>query len=154
MQTGNYRMSGGCHCGSIRIELELTRPPATYNPRACDCDFCRKHGAAYVSDPNGSLCIRVNDEQRLVRYRQGLAIAEFILCGSCRVMVAATLHAQGSQHAVCNARVLDTWTQFGAEESVSPKHLSASERTARWQTLWFRNVSIAADCAVRSPPGQ
>jgi len=144
MQTDNYRMSGGCHCGNIRVKLELTRAPVTYNPRACDCDFCRKHGTAYVSDPNGSLSIRIKDRERVVRYRHGLGIAEFILCGSCGVMVAAELHVDGWLHAVCNARATDGWTQFGEEEPVSPKNLSASERTARWQRLWFRNVSIVS----------
>lgn len=53
------------------VAIELTRAPATYNPRACDCDLCRKHGAAYVSDAQGSLVIRIKDARARGKYRQG-----------------------------------------------------------------------------------
>ena len=52
----------------------MTRPPEAYNPRACDCDFCSKHGAAYVSDPKGALRIRLKEEGQTSRYRQGLSL--------------------------------------------------------------------------------
>src|SRR5450756_2542718 len=48
------KVSGGCHCGNITVDLELTAEPETYHPRVCDCDFCRKHGAASLSDTKGS----------------------------------------------------------------------------------------------------
>ena len=40
-------LSGACHCGALRLQLTLPGDPADYAPRACDCDFCRKHGAAF-----------------------------------------------------------------------------------------------------------
>src|SRR5437762_851279 len=64
-------LKGGCHCGNISIEMTLTQTAASYIPRACDCDFCRKHSAAYVSDPKGSLSIKVKDNDALGAYRQG-----------------------------------------------------------------------------------
>ncbi len=50
-------LSGACHCGALRLQLTLPGDPADYAPRACDCDFCRKHGAAFVSHPTGALRI-------------------------------------------------------------------------------------------------
>jgi len=96
-----------------------------------------------VSDTQGALCIGIRDDQCVVRYRHGLGIAEFVLCGNCGVLVAAALHGDsGSLHATANARAVDGWTQFGARQPVSPKTLSAGERVKRWQSLWFPNVNI------------
>jgi len=46
-------LKGGCHCGKVRVELTTSIRPGDFRPRACDCSFCTKHGAAYVSDPAG-----------------------------------------------------------------------------------------------------
>ena len=137
-----YRMSGGCHCGNILVDLELARAPDTYNPRACDCDFCRKHCAAYVSDSRGSLLIRIKDERHSGRYPQGSGIAECLLCTNCGVLVGALYRNDGRLYAAVNVKVVDGRTNFGAEQPVSPKTLSASEKVNRWQDIWFANVSI------------
>jgi hypothetical protein len=138
-----YRSSGACHCGSLLAEVALVRPPAAYRPRICDCDFCRKHGIAYLSDAAGALLIRVPAERDLIRYRQGLGLAEFLLCRGCGVPMGAALRAQGGElFGVCNARILDGWHEFGPEQRVSPQSLSAHERVARWQSLWFRQPRI------------
>src|SRR6185312_13731802 len=73
-----HKLKGQCHCGNVRVEIELVRSPETYNPRACDCDFCSKHAAAYVSDPQGSLLMQVRDDAGISRYRQGSGAAECI----------------------------------------------------------------------------
>ena len=61
---------GGCHCGTIQLELTLARDASEINPRACDCDFCYKHGAQYVADPKGRVEISVRDKSDLVSYGQ------------------------------------------------------------------------------------
>ena len=99
-------LSGGCHCGNIRIELELTRAPESYNPRACDCDFCTKHSAAYVSEPKGSLAIRVKDAGKIGRYRQGNGIAEFLICTNCGVLVGVVYDAEGRVYGAANAKAI------------------------------------------------
>lgn len=137
-----YTLNGGCHCGNITVEMELTRRPATYNPRACDCEFCRKHSASYVSDPNGSLRIHVNDEDNLSDYRQGSGIANCILCRNCGVLVGVAYPSDGKFYAAVNSKAIDSGEPFGNEKSVSPKTLSRDEKTERWKGLWFANVSI------------
>jgi hypothetical protein len=137
-------MRGGCHCGNIVLELTLTRSSHSYQPRACDCSFCRKHGAAYVSDPQGALRIGVREAGETRRYRQGSGQAELLLCRSCGVLVGALLNHAGRLYAAVNARVLDAAEGFGAEQSVSPRLLSGDEKVKRWQAIWFSNVSIDA----------
>jgi hypothetical protein len=137
-----HKANGGCHCGNIRLDLELTRAPNTYTPRACDCDFCRKHGAAYVSDAGGSVLISIKDQANSGKYRQGSGQAEFLLCRSCGVLV-GVLHRAGSRlYAAINVNAADVRADFGAEQPASPKRLSATEKTQRWQELWFANVQL------------
>jgi hypothetical protein len=136
-------LSGGCHCGNIVLRIELTRTPDAYNPRACDCDFCRKHGASYVSDPQGSLLVEIADEREILMYRQGSAIAECLVCRMCGVLVGACYRGEGQIYGVINAKAVDAGTAFGAEQVVSPKQLSGSEKEDRWKRLWFPSVRIA-----------
>jgi hypothetical protein len=133
-------LSGGCHCGILSVDVELLRDPGTYRPRVCDCDFCRRHGAAYVSDAEGSLRIRIKDEQVLTTYRQGSGQAEFLLCKRCGVMIGVLYRNAGRLYAVANTRAINTSVLFGPNQRVSPKTLSAEEKASRWRELWFSRV--------------
>lgn len=136
------KLTGGCHCGNIRVAARLSRLAETYNPRACDCEFCVKHVAAYVSDEQGSLLIRIKSEHDSVRYRQGSKAAEFLLCKACGVLVAVLYQARGRIYAALNARTVDETASFGADQPISPKLLSEDERVARWREVWFSDVEI------------
>jgi len=135
------QLSGGCHCGNITVSVELTRDTGAYHPRACDCDFCRKHGAEWVSDPDGSLRIQLRAERDASRYTQGAGIAEMLLCRTCGVLVAALWREQ-QLHGVVNASVLDARVAFAAAQAVAPKELSPDEKRKRWQSLWFSAVTL------------
>ena len=137
-----HRISGRCHCGNVTIEVTLTENSESYRPRACDCEFCHKHAAAYISDPDGSLVIRVMEPKLIIHYRQGSGAAEMLLCGRCGVLIGALYEEAGQRLGVVNVRVLET-TAFGLPETVSPKALTASAKIERWQRLWFRDVRDA-----------
>jgi hypothetical protein len=137
-----HRVSGGCHCGNLQLTAHLTRPPADWPPRACDCDFCRKHGACYVSDPQGTLDIRVRDERQLARYAQGSGLAELLLCRRCGVLIAALYQGAACLYGVVNAQVLDERAAFGPPQQVSPQTLSAAQKAQRWQSIWFPAVTV------------
>ena len=123
--------------------MELPQPPAEYSPRACDCDFCRKHGAAYVSDPQGALRLRASADAR-GRYRQGSGRAEFLICRDCGVLLAALYENDGRLYASVNATAL--WpAEFRTSRPVSPKSLSAADKTARWKDAWFCDVSLESE---------
>jgi hypothetical protein len=137
-----HTVSGGCHCGNILVDMTITAAPDNCHPRACDCDFCRKHGAAYVSDPNGSLLIRIKNAHQTSRYRQGNGLADFLLCTTCGVLVGVLFQGDGQLHATVNVKAIEATTTFGSERPVSPKTLSGDQKTKRWQDVWFRNVEI------------
>lgn len=138
-------VKGGCHCGNITMDIELSRVPGAYGPRACDCDFCQKHGASYVSDPHGSVRIFIKDQHDSGKYRQGSALAEFLHCKNCGVLVAALYENAGRLYAAVNASALNARTDFGEQSPVSPKKLSDAEKVRRWQDFWFSDVSIVAE---------
>ena len=135
-------VAGSCHCGNIRVEFNLARAPETYNVRVCDCEFCRRHSPAYVSDQQGFLVVNISDIGRTSRYRQGRALADFLLCRNCGVLVAVLFEDAGEIFAVVNAKTVDGGVTFGPEQRISPKMLSDAEKVARWRSIWFPNVRL------------
>jgi len=129
-----------CHCGHIRVEVDLTDEPGAYNPRACDCRFCRLHGGAYLSDPSGSMKVLVVRGGGLGRYRQGAEQADMLFCQECAVLAGVCYSDSGVIAGAANARLFSL--PFGAEVVVSPKQLSPSEKVFRWGQLWFQDVQI------------
>jgi hypothetical protein len=132
-------LKGGCHCGKLRIELTTSIEAAELRPRACDCSFCTKHGAAYVSDPDGKL--RIVGSDSMADYRQGSGTARMILCRACGVLVAAVLEENGRRYGTVNSKCLDGVT-FGAPQAVSPQTLGVADKKARWTRLWTPDVEI------------
>lgn len=138
-------LSGGCHCGNIRITLTLSRGAGSYNPRACDCDFCRKHRAAYLSDPQGSLLILIRNEADCSRYAQGSGQAELLLCRKCGVLVSPLYSEGGHLYGAVNVNAVEGSALFGAQQPVSPRTLSATDKAQRWKQLWFHDVIIRSE---------
>jgi hypothetical protein len=136
----NAPLHGGCHCGRIAFEMTLSKAASAYTPRACDCSFCRKHGAAWLSDAAGSLRVRFRGEP--VVYRQGSAQAEFIACAHCAVLVMVRHEHQGRVHAAVNVRALEDAVSFAAEQPASPQKLASDEKRERWMQLWFAHVRV------------
>jgi len=135
-------LHGGCHCGNIEVQVQLSAPPGQFHPRACDCDYCRKHGAAWLSDPRGTLLIRVKQPEASGRYRQGSGQAELLLCRDCGVLVAVLHGAPGQLQGAVNVRAFVGTAPFGPQESVSPQKLSPQEKAQRWRNLWFPRVQL------------
>ncbi len=135
-------LRGGCHCGNISVQLRLTGTPEGYRPRSCDCDYCRKQGASYLSDPKGTLLIQIRSAHNTLAYRQGSAAAKFLLCSTCGVLVAVLYQDNCSVHAAVNVRALDPAIRFGPELPVSPQTLSVAEKLRRWREIWFSSVTI------------
>jgi hypothetical protein len=137
-----HSVSGGCHCGNIQLDLQLANALGSYEPRACDCTFCRKHGAAYISDAQGALRVRINDHRQSGTYRQGSELAEMLLCTHCGVLVGALYRTEGRIYATVNVRAIEGAERFGVEQPVSPKKLSGDAKIARWKDLWFSRVEL------------
>lgn len=132
----DFDHAGGCHCGSIRWRFRSRHALDGFSPRACDCDFCTRHRAAWVSDPQGEL--RVDDRDgRLRRYGQGSGQARFLFCGRCGTLVAVTcIDRNGALRGAVNRNSFDDGQQLGVEVAASPQRLAADEKLDRWTQLW------------------
>lgn len=134
---------GGCRCGGIRLRFVTTL--REFAPRACDCAFCRRHDARWISDPHGSLALSCDPEH--VRYeRQGSGQARFLFCTTCNALVAVLYQDGDACYAAINAARLTTRDGLLAPTPVSPGTLGARDKTSRWKRLWI------ADVDVRPPP--
>lgn len=125
-------LRGGCHCGALTVTFAATQAADALHPRACECAFCTKHGAAWLSDPSGALTIDASRAPR--EYRQGSGSARFLLCGDCGVLV-AVVDDQTPLRGAVNACCLDVET-LGPATRVSPQRLAPGEKRARWRQLW------------------
>jgi hypothetical protein len=135
-------MHGSCHCGELSLSFTTAKSASDFQPRACDCSFCVKHGAAYISDPNGSLSIVHRHAGAIREYRQGSDTARFLSCKDCGVFLAVVFdHASGTYGAV-NTRCLDGAVGFGETLCASPQQLSREEKISRWLALWVPQVVI------------
>lgn len=127
------RITGCCHCGNLTFELHTRLAPEAIRARACDCGFCRMHGARTWSDPQGSVTLRVADGRQLQRYRFGLRTADFLVCRVCGAYLGALLQEGDHAWSTVNLRLagLDVHTtaaSYGAE--------GADERIARRRRAW------------------
>src|SRR6266481_6418978 len=101
-------LEGSCHCGALSVRFESTRSPAELPVRVCACTFCGKHRGRYTSDPAGHLAIAARGDW-LSRYRFGLRLADFLICRTCGVFVAAY---DDAGRAVLNLCVLEGAADF------------------------------------------
>lgn len=140
-------LAGSCHCGALSIELATDRPPSDLPVRVCGCSFCLRHRPRYTSDPSGHLTIRAASESGLSRYRFGLRLADFLICRTCGVFVAAyesgaaafaSRAGEARARAVLNLEVLDRARELVGEATAFTAYDSedAPTRSARRARAW------------------
>jgi hypothetical protein len=125
------RHTGSCHCGAVGIVFETGGP---LSPRACQCGFCRRHGARSVSDPDGKAILSFSEEPIL--YRFGAATADFILCRRCGAYVGATMGQEGEAFATLNLNAFDDPHPELDAVPVRYNGESAEARLARRRERW------------------
>ncbi len=118
-----------------------TRLAAAHLPvRACQCSFCRRHGALTSSDPAGTLGFAVRVPVALLRYRFATGSADFLLCARCGVYVGAVMEEDGRRFGIVNLNALDAradLTQVPETMDYSAEDASARRvrRRARWTPM-------------------
>jgi hypothetical protein len=112
MSSSATTLTGGCHCGNMKVAFETSLDPRNLSLRACQCSFCRRHGGVNTSDPAGRLVVEVREPERLQRYRFGLRITDFLICRTCGTYVAAVTEIEGRSLGVLNVNVLDEHEPF------------------------------------------
>ena len=139
---------GACHCGALRYVFRTARPPTTWPVNACQCTFCRAHGARTTTDPAGSVAFRINDESQVQRYRFGLRTADFLVCRNCGVYIAAVFSSPGGTFATLNVNALCEPLALPDALPVSYNSERVDERCARREERW--TPVDTRDCA--QPP--
>ncbi|HEX8839837.1 MAG TPA: GFA family protein [Sphingomicrobium sp.] len=76
------KVSGGCHCGAVRFEAEVSEPPVP--ALDCNCSVCRMTGFLHVTVPHDQFEL-VAGRAALASYRFGTGTAEHLFCGRCGV---------------------------------------------------------------------
>ena len=111
MPVASHAFEGRCHCGAIGFIFHTSQPPARWAVRACQCSFCRGHGARTIADPEGSVTFQITEASKLRRYRFGTQSSDFLICGSCGVYVGALLTSINGQFATLNINTIQRrWT--------------------------------------------
>ena len=131
-----HRFEGSCHCAAIRFTLRATQPPELWTVRACQCGFCRSHGARTFADPNAAVTFAIADSSKLQRYRFGLRTADFLVCRACGVYVASVLTSPRGQFATVNINTIGQALALSSAEPVSYDGESIVERQARRERRW------------------
>ncbi|MBX2885502.1 MAG: hypothetical protein KTR32_36445 [Granulosicoccus sp.] len=137
-----HKYTGGCYCGNVTFEMTSDKALSSLEPRACDCQFCLKHGAAYLSDAQGTLTFKAQSASRFMRYQQGSGIADFLICQNCGVLVGITHGKPGSRVGAVNSRAMERVAELPCPVQISPKEMPSSQRAERWKALWFPNVDV------------
>jgi hypothetical protein len=76
------KVSGGCHCGAVRFEAEMTDPPVP--ALDCNCSICSMTGFLHIIVPHQKFEL-LSGRDALVSYRFGTGAAEHLFCGRCGV---------------------------------------------------------------------
>ena len=114
-----------CHCGALTARYWTATTPEKWPVRACQCSFCRAHGALSISDPAGSLEFACSQPE-LQRYRFGTGTTEFLICRACGVYVGAQMASEGRRFGVLNGLTLTAVP----EDLCSPKPMNYADETA------------------------
>ena len=124
------RHTGQCHCGAIEIVFETGRALV---PRACQCRFCRKHGARTVSDPRGWATLRLGTEA--LRYRFATRSSDYLLCGRCGTYVGAVAEIDGQ---TCATLDLNAFDDPHAELAARPVSYEGENEAAKAERRRFK----------------
>ena len=76
------RVQGGCHCGAVRYEAELSEAPV--DALDCNCSVCRMTGFLHVMVPHDRFDLLAGRDA-LHSYRFGSGAAEHLFCRYCGV---------------------------------------------------------------------
>jgi|SRR5882724_721171 len=136
-----HKLTGHCHCNQMTLELSTELAPNEIPLRACQCSFCRRHGARTTSDPRGALRIVLTNCDAVSYYQFGAQTAEFLVCSRCGVYVAALLRDNGGIYATANANTFDTpLTQVA--EPVDYDAETPLQRRERRRSMWTPTLIV------------
>lgn len=100
-------ISGQCHCGNINYQFTWPGSGQRIPVRACECTYCQKRGAVWISNPDGTLDVKVTEPQSMHHYQFGHQTATFHICGRCGIVVMASCDIDDATYAVVNVNTFE-----------------------------------------------
>lgn len=76
------KIHGGCHCGTVRFEVEVPEPPIA--ALDCNCSVCRMTGFLHIMVPHDRFEL-LSGRDALTSYRFGTGTADHLFCRECGV---------------------------------------------------------------------
>ena len=126
-------LNGSCSCGQWQVNVRVDKSIDDLNPRVCDCNYCRTHPSAVISDP--SMIIDFTGG-RSTFDQNGDRQANFFRCNYCGDLLAVGCHIDGELRGAVSADLFDDSYSFGEPVQIQPWLLSSKERLERWGKLW------------------
>lgn len=137
MTSNLHTFAGSCHCGALGFAFHTALPVGEWSVRACQCGFCRAHGAVTTSDPSGRLTFRVDRRESLQRYRFGLKTADFLLCSGCGVYVGAQIETPRGAFGIINTLAIAPHpTDLPGAKAADYDSEGSGERIRRREQRW------------------
>ena len=90
-----------------------------------------------LSDSEGRIEMRVEDEAQLNRYHFGLNMVDFLICKNCGNYIGAVQQVGGQLFGIMNANLTENrGTQFGEANHAFYEKETGEERSARRKDVW------------------
>ncbi len=135
--------TGSCHCGDIGFTFRTAIELPDWSIRACQCSFCRAHGAQSTSDPAGQISFIASRIESLQKYRFGLRTADFLLCRECGVYIGAVIASAGSAFGIVNVRALkETPDDLANIATISYDAEDVDGRVSRREERWTPVIEV------------
>jgi hypothetical protein len=102
--THGATLSGGCHCGAVRFEVEVKLAPVTL--WSCNCSICQKAGYLHLIVEKRHFRLLQGSAQ-LSSYRFNTGVADHLFCSVCGIKPFYVPRSHPNGYSV-NARCLDS----------------------------------------------
>lgn len=126
-------IQGSCNCGRWQVNVSVEKSLCDLNPRICDCDYCKAHPSAVMSDPSMKINLVGG---KAIFDQNGDRLAKFYRCELCGDLLAVGCYIGGVLRGAVNSNLFGVINHFGEPIKIQPRLLSSDERQERWSKLW------------------
>ncbi len=126
-------IQGLCSCGQWQVNVRVDKSIDHLNPRICDCNYCKAHPSAVLSDPSMEIDLTGG---KSTFDQNGDRLAKFYRCKNCGDLLAVGCVIDEVLRGAVNSNIFGDTYQFGELIQIQPWLLSGKERLERWGKLW------------------
>ena len=101
------RREGACHCGGVRIAVEMPSDP---RPHYCNCSMCAMKGSLAIDVPIAALTV-LEGSELLACYSFNTNVAQHWFCRSCGIHLFQWLRSDPGKYGV-NAVCFDGFGRY------------------------------------------